>query len=54
MALDTLSHTPVFIWQSLQVFNLSMTFPASNSAVDVALMIEQDMLCHVIHLYPGC
>jgi len=31
-----------------------MTFPASNFAVDVALMIEQYMLCHVIHFYPGC
>jgi hypothetical protein len=54
MAFDTLSHAPVFVWQSLQVFNLPMTFPASNFAVDVALMIEQYMLCHVIHFYPGC
>ena len=53
MALDTLSHTPVFNGQSIQIFDLPMTFPASNFAVDVALMIEQYMLCHVIHFYPG-
>jgi hypothetical protein len=54
VAFDTLSHAPVFEWQSMQVFNPPMTFPASNFAVDVALMIEQYMLGHIIHLYPGC
>ena len=54
MAFDTFSHAPVFVWQSLQVFNLPVTFPARNFAVDVPLVIKQYMLCHVIHFYPGC
>ena len=38
----------------MQVFNLSMTFPASNFAIDVVLMIEQYMFCYIINFYPGC
>lgn len=54
MAFDTLTHAPVLVRQSMQGFNLSMTFPAANLTIDVALMIEQYMFCHIINFYPGC
>ena len=38
----------------MQVLYLSVTLPAGNLAVDMALMVEEHMLCYVIYLYPGC
>ena len=37
----------------MQVFNLPVAFPAGNFVVDVALMIEQHVFGHVVHLDPG-
>ena len=39
--------------QALKVLHLSVTFGAGNFAVDVALMVKQHVLGHIIKLYPG-
>ena len=38
----------------MQVLYLSVTLLAGNLAVDMALMVEEHMLCYVIDLYPWC
>ena len=52
MALDTLSHAPVLVRQSMQVFNQTMALAAGNFTVDVALMVEYDMLGNIVDFYP--
>ena len=37
----------------MKVLNLPVAFLTSYFAVDVALMIKQDMLGHIIYFYPG-
>ena len=46
-------HAPFLVRQPLLVFNQPVAFPAGNFAIDVSLMIEQDMLGHIIDLDPG-
>ena len=53
MALDAFPHAPVLIRQPLHVLDFSVTFPAGNAGVDMALMIEKYMLGYIIHLNPG-
>ena len=47
------SHAPIFVRQSLNVLNLTVAFLAGNFTVDMALMIEQDMLGHIVDFFPG-
>ena len=54
MAFQTHSHPPDLLRQSVQVFNLPVTFPAGDFAVDMALMVEQYMLRHIIDFHPWC
>jgi hypothetical protein len=53
VAFDTHPHPPLFVGQSLNVLNLTVAFLAGNFAVDVPLVIEQDMLGHIIYFHPG-
>ena len=53
MAFDTFPHSPVLIWQPLQVLDLSVAFPAGNAGVDMPLMVEQHVFGYIIHLDPG-
>ena len=52
VAFQAHSHPPGFAGQALQVLHLSMTLLAGNLAVDVTLMVEQDMFGHIIDFYP--
>ena len=51
---QTLPHPPRLVRQPLQIFNLSVTFPAGDLAVDMSLMVEQHMFRHIIDFYPWC
>jgi hypothetical protein len=53
MTRDTLIHVPGFMRQALKVLHLSVTFGAGNFAVDMALVIKQHVLGHIINFYPG-
>ena len=53
MAFQAHSHTPLFVRQPLNVLNLTVAFLAGDFAVDVSLMIEQDMLGHIVDFFPG-
>ena len=53
VAFDTYPHPPLFVRQPLNVLNLTVAFLAGNFAVDVPLVIEQDMLGHIIYFHPG-
>ena len=53
MAIDALSHAPVFSRQSLGIFDLPVTFLAGYFTVNMTLMIKQDMFGHIIHFDPG-
>ena len=46
-------HAPVFVRQPVKVLNLPVAFPAGNFTVNMTLMIEQDMLGHIVDFYPG-
>ena len=37
----------------MKVFHLSMAFPAGNFTVDMALMVEQNMLGYIVYFHPG-
>jgi hypothetical protein len=54
MAIDALPHTPYFVRETLRIFHLSVTLPTGYLAVDMALMIKQYMLGHIIYFDPGC
>ncbi len=54
MAFQAHAHAPVFMGQTVQFGDLSVTFLAGDFTVDVALMIEQDMLGHIVDFYPRC
>ena len=45
-------HAPLFVGQSLNVLNLTVAFLAGNFTVDMALMIKQDMLGHIVDFFP--
>ena len=53
VAFDTHPHPPLFVGQPLNVLNLTVAFLAGNFAVDVPLVIEQDVLGHIIYFHPG-
>ena len=53
MTFDTHPHSPLFVGQPLNVLNLTVAFLAGNFAVDVPLVIEQDVLGHIIYFHPG-
>jgi len=53
VAFDTHPHPPLFGRQPMKVFYLSVAFLAGNFAVDVPLVIEQDVLGHIIYFHPG-
>ena len=40
--------------QAVIVLNLPVTFLTGNFAVDVPLMVEQNVFRHVVHFLPGC
>ena len=46
-------HTPFLVRQALVVLNLSVAFLAGDFAVDVPLVIEQNMLGHIVDFFPG-
>ena len=46
-------HAPFFVRQSLNVLNLPVAFLAGNFAVDVPLMVKQDVLGHIVYFHPG-
>ena len=52
MAFDTNSHAPVLVRQSLNVLNLPVAFLAGDFPVDVPLMVEQDVLGHIVDFHP--
>jgi hypothetical protein len=54
MTLDALTHIPDFLGQALKILHLSVTFGAGNFTVNMALVIEQHMLGHIVDFYPGC
>ena len=54
MAIDALTHAPVFSRQSLGIFNLPVTFLAGYFAVYMTLVVKQHMFGHIVDLYPGC
>ena len=37
----------------MKVLNLPVAFPAGNFTIDMALMIEQDVLGHIVDFHPG-
>ena len=53
VAFDTYPHPPLFVGKPLNVLNLTVAFLAGNFAVDVPLVIEQDVLGHIIYFHPG-
>ena len=53
MTFQALPHPPIFVRQSLNVLNLTVAFPAGNFTVNMSLMIEQDMLGHIVDFHPG-
>ena len=53
VAFDTNPHAPFLVRQSLNVLNLPVAFLAGNFAVDVPLMVEQDVLGHIVYFHPG-
>ena len=54
VTLDALTHTPIFLRQPLKVLHLTVTFLTGDLAVNMALVIKQDMFGHIIDFYPGC
>ena len=52
MTLDTFSHTPFLVGQSMLIFNLAMAVVAGYLVVDVALMVEYYMLGNIVDLNP--
>jgi hypothetical protein len=53
MTFNTLPHAPVLVRQAVKVLNLSVAFLARNFAVDMPLVIKQDMLGHIVDFLPG-
>jgi len=53
MTFNTNPHAPLLVRQPVKVLNLPVAFPAGNFAVDMPLMIEQDMLGHIVYFLPG-
>ncbi len=47
------SHPPLLVRQAVIVLNLPVAFLAGNFAVDVPLMVEQNVLGDVVDFFPG-
>jgi hypothetical protein len=54
MTLDALTHIPDFLGQALKVLHLAVTFGAGNFTVNMALVIEEHVLGHIVEFYPRC
>ena len=52
MAFDALAHAPDFGRQALLILNLAMTFLAGDFFVYVALMVEKNVLGHIVDFIP--
>jgi hypothetical protein len=52
VALDALSHAPVFVRESLEVLHLTVTFLTGDFVVNMALVIEKNVFGYVIDFYP--
>ena len=52
VALDALSHAPVFVRESLEVLHLTVTFLTGDFVVNMSLVIEKNVFGHVIDFYP--
>jgi hypothetical protein len=50
---DAFIHVPGFVRQPVQVLNQTVALLARYVVVNVPLMVEQDVLGHVIDFYPG-
>ena len=50
---QTHPHAPLLVRQTVIVLNLSVALLAGNFAVDVALVIEQNVLGDIVDLLPG-
>jgi hypothetical protein len=48
MAFNTFPHAPDFSGQTLQILHLAVAFLAGDFAIDVALVVKQHVLGHVI------
>ena len=53
MTCDTLIHIPGFMRQALQVLHLSVALGAGNFTVNMALVIKQHVLGHIVDFDPG-
>lgn len=53
MTLDALTHIPDFLGQALKVLHLTVTFGTGDFAVNMALVIKQHVLGHIIDFHPG-
>ena len=53
VAFQTRSHAPVLDRQTLQIFNRTVAFLAGDLFVNMTLMVEQNVLGHVVYLCPG-
>ena len=54
MTLDALTHIPDFLGQALKVLHLPVAFGTGDFAVNMALVIEQHVLGHIVEFYPRC
>jgi hypothetical protein len=52
MTLNTFTHAPVFIRQSLKILHLSVAFLTGDFVVNMALVIEKNVFGYVIDFYP--
>ena len=54
VTLDTLTHAPYFLRQTLRFPYLSVTFLTGNFLINMALVIKQHVFGHIVDFYPGC
>jgi hypothetical protein len=53
VTVDTLFHAPVLGRQAVLVLHFPMTLLTLNVGADMSLVVEENMLCNTIDLYPG-
>ena len=53
VTLDALLHAPDFLRQALKFLYLSVAFLTGNFTVDMALVVKQHVLGHIIYFDPG-
>ena len=53
MAFQAHAHAPVFMRQTVQIGNLTVTLLTGDLAVNVPLVIKQHMFGNIIDFYPG-